>query len=89
MTEKIKSKTRSLLDGIRKYNEKREQNSEKYKKLNIVLMILFPLFIVAMAEINQFKKIGSFLAFTVERPTVLIFNYIAAGIVFKTRTLSK
>lgn len=82
MTEKIKSKTRSLLDGIRKYNEKREQNSEKYKKLNIVLMILFPLFIVAMAEINQFKKIGSFLAFTVERPTVLIFNYIAAGIVF-------
>lgn len=38
---------------LRHFNEKRAQNTDKYKKLNLWLMILFPVFIVSMAEINR------------------------------------
>ncbi len=82
MTDKIKTKLTPFLDRIKKYNQKRDDNSERFKVLNIILMIAFPLFIACMAEINQFKHVSSFLNFAVERPSVLLFNFIAAGIVF-------
>ena len=82
MTELIKTKFSKFLDFVKKYNAKREENSEKFKVLNIILMIIFPIFIVCMAEINQFKYVSSFLEFAAERPSVLVFNFIAAGLVF-------
>jgi len=82
MTDKIKTKFNSFLDHVKKYNKKRDENSERFKVLNIILMIVFPMFISCMAEINQFKHVSSFLNFAVERPSVLVFNFIAAGIVF-------
>lgn len=82
MTDKIKTKLTPFLDRIKKYNQKRDDNSERFKVLNIILMIVFPIFIACMAEINQFKHVSSFLNFAVERPSVLLFNFIAAGIVF-------
>lgn len=82
MTDKIKTKLTPFLDRIKKYNQKRDDNSERFKVLNIILMIAFPIFIACMAEINQFKHVSSFLNFAVERPSVLLFNFIAAGIVF-------
>lgn len=82
MTDKIKTKLTPFLDRMKKYNQKRDDNSERFKVLNIILMIVFPIFIACMAEINQFKHVSSFLNFAVERPSVLLFNFIAAGIVF-------
>lgn len=82
MTENKNADKKFRFDWIKDYNKKREENSEKYKKLNIALLILFPVFITCMAEINQFKYISSFLKFAVERPSVLLFNFIIAGLVF-------
>lgn len=78
----IKKTSNHFLDLIKKYNKKREENSQRFKALNILLMILFPIFITCMAEINQFKKVGAFLSFAAERPTILLFNFISAGVIF-------
>lgn len=78
----IKKASNHFLDLIKKYNKKREENSQRFKTLNILLMILFPIFITCMAEINQFKKVGAFLTFAAERPTILLFNFISAGVIF-------
>ncbi|HBB19002.1 MAG TPA: phosphoglycerol transferase [Ruminococcus sp.] len=67
---------------ITRLNQKREDNSSRFKTLNMVLMILFPIFITCMAEINQFKKVSSFFAFAADRPTVLFFDIVIAALVF-------
>lgn len=81
MAENETTKFKFRFEWIKSYNKKREQNSEKYKKLNLALMIIFPLFITCMAEINQFKYIGSFLNFISERPSVFLFDLMISGIV--------
>lgn len=86
MTEKIKSICKKAEEKIKKFNRVRENNSEKFKSLNVALMIIFPIFIACMAEINQFKKVGAFLEFAVDRPTVLLFNFIASGLIFTLLT---
>lgn len=82
MTDLIKTKFKYILKKAQKYNSIREKNSDKYKTLNIILLVLFPIFIVCMAEINQFKFVSSFAQFAACRPSVLIFNFIAAGLIF-------
>ncbi|MBQ9139945.1 MAG: LTA synthase family protein, partial [Ruminococcus sp.] len=82
MTDLIKTKFHILLEKVRKYNEKREENSEKFKTLNTFLLLIFPVFIVCMAEINQFKFVSSFIEFAADRPSVIVFNFIAAALVF-------
>ncbi|MBQ8960745.1 MAG: sulfatase-like hydrolase/transferase [Ruminococcus sp.] len=62
--------------------QKREENTSRFKLLNMVLMVLFPVFITCMAEINQFKKVGSFFAFAADRPTVIFFDILIAAVVF-------
>ncbi len=86
MTEKIRSLCKKIEVKIRKFNEIREKNSEKFKVLNTAIMIIFPIFIACMAEINQFKKVGSFLNFALDRPTVLLFNFAASGLIFALLT---
>lgn len=82
ITDNKNKKSNKFISKIKVYNKKREENTSKFKKLNLALLILFPIFIVAMAEINQFKGIGAFLAFAIDRPSVIIFNYLAAGVIF-------
>lgn len=82
MTENKNINRKFRFDWIKSYNKKREENSEKYRKLNTALLMLFPIFITCMAEINQFKYISLFLNFVAERPSVLLFNFIIAGLVF-------
>ena len=78
MAEKTVSKFRLIKD----FQEKRNENSEKYSRLNMFLVLFFPFFISSMAEINQFKKVGAFLGFVAERPTIVIFDVIVAAVVF-------
>ncbi len=40
-----------------KFNQKRAENTEKFAKQNITLLIIFPLFILSMAEIIQSKSV--------------------------------
>jgi len=82
MKEKIIKGKEKISAWVKKLNEKRDLNTEKYKRLNLWLMLLFPVFICCMAEINQGKYISSFAAFFVERPSVMIFNIIIASLIF-------
>ena len=82
MTFSFKTKFNQISDKIKKYNEIRCENTQKYKTLNYILLILFPIFIVCMAEINQFKFVSSFAEFALGRPSILIFNFITAGLLF-------
>lgn len=66
---------------IKKLNTKRENNSERYGLLNIVLMLIFPVFITFMAEINQFKYVGKFLSFASAHPGVITFDVLVAALV--------
>lgn len=82
MKEKILAGKDKLLDGIKRLNQKRDINTEKFGRLNFWIMIIFPFFICSIAEINQGKYISSFLTFLYERPTVMLFNVIIAAIIF-------
>ncbi|MBR6670742.1 MAG: sulfatase-like hydrolase/transferase [Ruminococcus sp.] len=78
MKEKLKLGKEKLFSNIKSFNAKRNENTEKYSKLNFWLIALFPIFICSMAEINQGKSIASFLKFVVERPSVMLFNFVIA-----------
>ena len=67
---------------IGRFNKKRSENTTKYKMTNLILTILFPLFIVAMAEINQMKSPSKFILFVIDRPTVVLFNVVIASLIF-------
>lgn len=82
MKDKFISLKNSFSAGIKRLNNKRELNTEKFKHLNLWLLLLFPLFICCMAEINQGKYISSFLNFVYDRPSVMLFNIIIASIIF-------
>ncbi len=73
---------RTVLEKIKHFNEIREKNSEKYKMTNLFLMFFFPVFIVSMAEINQSKTVSKFILFLFEKPTVMLFDVLLAGIIF-------
>lgn len=74
-------KFRQRIDAI---NEKREINSTKYRMTNFLLTVLFPVFIVSMAEINQGKYVSKFILFVAEKPTIFLFNILLASGIFYT-----
>lgn len=78
----MKEKMIAVKEKIKKFNGKREENSQKYKMTNLFLTILFPIFIVCMAEINQAKKLSKFVLFVAERPSVMLFNIMIASLIF-------
>lgn len=61
---------------------RRKENSDKFKHLNKWLMIIFPVFICCMSEINQDKYVLPFFSFCAERPTVLLFDILISALVF-------
>lgn len=65
-------------------NQKRDFNSENYKATNLLLTLLFPIFIVFIAEINQCKYPSKFVLFMVEKPTVVLFDIFISSIIFYT-----
>ena len=67
---------------IKRLNDKRDNNSERFGLLNLILMVVFPVFITTMAEINQFKYVGKFLSFATSRPGVITFDILVAALVF-------
>lgn len=71
-----------IFPRLKKFNERRNKNSEKYKKLNVFLLLIFPLFICCMAEITQSKNLSSFVGLITERPTVFFFSLLITAVVF-------
>lgn len=78
----MKEKISKLKAAFGRINAKRSENSEKYKMTNLLLTILFPLFIVCMAEINQGKYPSKFVLFLAQRPSVMLFNAVIASLIF-------
>lgn len=78
----MKEKFLTIKKYIGIFNSKREENSGKYKMTNLILTILFPFFIVCMAEINQDKYPSKFILFLAQRPSVMLFNFVIASLIF-------
>lgn len=77
-----KSEGKEHFSRFRRFNQKREENTAKYHKFNSLLMLVFPIFICFMAEINQGKYIKPFLVFAADRPTVILFDILLTAVVF-------
>ncbi len=82
MKKKIMSGKDKFKAWVKRFNTKRDLNTEKYKKTNIYIFLLFPVFICSMAEINQGKYLSSYFTFLYERPSVMLFNVIIAALMF-------
>ena len=73
---------KSRFEFWKRFTAKRVENTERYKKLNLALILIFPLFICTMAEITQAKSITYYLGFWADHPGIMIFNIIIAAIIF-------
>lgn len=82
MKEKFNLRKEKIKASIKRLNEKREINTDKFSRLNFWILLFFPFFICSMAEINQGKYVSSFLSFCIDRPSVMLFNVIIAALIF-------
>lgn len=80
MKEKFKLKKEKFTAWVGRVNARRNLNTEKFKKTNLLILLFFPFFICSMAEINQGKYLTSYFKFLYERPTVMLFNVIIAAL---------
>ncbi len=72
---------------IRDTNEIRRKNSANYRMTNLFLTLLYPVFIVLMAELNQGKYPSRLVMFIVSRPMVLLFDIVVAAAIFAALSL--
>lgn len=84
MKEKLFLGFSKLRDKISRLNERRNLNSETYKATNLILTLMFPIFIVLIAEINQCKYPSKLVMFIVEKPTIFMFDIFISSIIFYT-----
>lgn len=76
--------TFKIKDFFAHLSGKRIENSEKYKLTNFFLAVLFPIFIVCLAEINQMKTPSKLVLFISEKPSIMLFNIMVAAIIYGT-----
>lgn len=72
----------ALQKRYRKMQAERTANQQRDRRLNAVLTWLFPVFIVCLAELNQFVQISEFLEFCINRTSVLIFDFLMAYLMY-------
>ncbi|MBQ4346314.1 MAG: LTA synthase family protein [Oscillospiraceae bacterium] len=72
----------ALQERYRKMQAERTANQQRDRRLNAVLTWLFPVFIVCLAELNQFVQISEFLEFCINRTSVLIFDFLMAYLMY-------
>ena len=63
-------------------NERRSENTLRFSMTNRMLLLLYPLFIVCMAELNQDKYLSKLIIFIAEHPSIMLFNILIAGLIF-------
>ncbi|MBR4626366.1 MAG: sulfatase-like hydrolase/transferase [Ruminococcus sp.] len=80
--EKPEKKPHKFVQAIRAFNAKRRENSDKFKRFNLIALILFPIYITCMAEIIQAKELSVFADFFVRHPSVLVFDVLIASVIF-------
>ena len=68
--------------GYRRMQDFRMRNQQSHRVFNALLGWLFPVFIVCMAELNQCVHITNFLQFCAHRPTVMLFDFLFAYLIY-------
>lgn len=63
-------------------NERRSENTLRFSMTNRMLLLLYPIFIVFMAELNQDKYLSKLVIFIAEHPSIMLFNILIAGLIF-------
>ncbi len=63
-------------------HEKRSYNTLRFPMTNRLLLLIYPIFIVCMAELNQDKYPSKLILFISEHPTVMLFNILIAALIF-------
>lgn len=71
-----------LKERYQRMQAQRMTNQHQDRKLNAVLTWLFPVFIVCLAELNQFVHISEFLEFCINRTSVLLFDFLMAYLMY-------
>lgn len=64
------------------FNERRAERSEKLGKFTYVMLILFPIFILSMAEIIQRKNVVGYLSMWGHHFGPMLFGLIITGLIF-------
>jgi len=67
---------------MRNLSERRDKNSRIYSMTCFFLTLLYPVFIVLMAELNQEKYPSKLIMFIVNKPMVIVFDIIVAAAIF-------
>lgn len=62
--------------------KRRMEHQTNDRLFNAFLMILFPAFIVCLAEVNQHIEVTDFLRFCIQRPSVMLFDFFMAYLMF-------
>ncbi len=63
-------------------NDRRERNSNRFVMTNRLFLLLYPIFIVCMAELNQCKYLSKLVIFIAQHPTIMLFNVLIAALIF-------
>lgn len=79
-TETKEKKT--FKEWFKSFHEKHSGQTDLHPKINLAIMLIFPLFICTMAEVNQFKGFMPYFDFWIHRPTVMIFDIFISSIIF-------
>lgn len=72
----------ALKEKNRLLQQRRQENTARYPLTNRFLLCFFPVFIVCMAELNQGKYPSKFILFFAEHPSIMLFNFMIAALIF-------
>ena len=78
----LNRKVHRFNEFIRNVNERRNKNTGKYSMTCFFLTLLYPVFIVLMAELNQDKYPSKLVMFIVNKPMVMVFDIVVAAAIF-------
>ncbi|MDE6780670.1 MAG: sulfatase-like hydrolase/transferase [Ruminococcus sp.] len=82
MTKDSNAKKKTFKEHLTAFQDRHNKQTDLHPKINLAIMILFPLFIMSMAEINQFKGVMPYLSFIVSRPSVILFDIFLTSLLF-------
>ena len=78
----LNRKVHRFNEFIRNVNERRNKNTGKFSMTCFFLTLLYPVFIVLMAELNQDKYPSKLVMFIVNKPMVMVFDIVVAAAIF-------
>ncbi|MDE6502131.1 MAG: sulfatase-like hydrolase/transferase [Ruminococcus sp.] len=73
---------KTIIERFKAFQDKHNKQTDLHPKINLAIMLVFPLFIMSMAEINQFKGFIPYLEFFASRPSVILFDLFLTSILF-------